>query len=83
MGLTLEDERVRVLAHFLTEGSVRRGTKRGSCTGFDIELHIQSQEKRSQVEDLIAQAHRMCYTEATLASEVKIQRRNFLNGEPF
>lgn len=81
LGLTIEEERVRVLAHFRTEGSVRKGTKQSSCSGFEIELHIESEEAREPMSALAAQAHRMCYTEAALAGQVELRISNYFNGE--
>ena len=80
--LLLRDERVKVMAHFLEQGSVLRGTAEGSCEGFDIELALESDEPAGEIKELIRLAHRMCFTEAALAGTVRLTQRHSLNGQP-
>ncbi len=71
-----------VSAHFRTEGAVRQGTKQGTCTGFEIEMHIHSNENHEQILNLISLAHMMCYAEDALLNEVGLGVSTFVNGEP-
>jgi organic hydroperoxide reductase OsmC/OhrA len=80
--LALRDERVRVLAHFLEQGSVRQGTKQGACQGFEIELSIESDEPPEAIAELMRLAHRMCFTEHALSGPVTLTKRHLLNGQP-
>jgi uncharacterized OsmC-like protein len=80
--LVLLDERVKVTGHFLEQGSVLQGTKAGSCEGFDIEISIESDEPDEEIAELIRLAHQMCFTEATLSSQVQLTVRHHLNGLP-
>jgi organic hydroperoxide reductase OsmC/OhrA len=80
--LVLRDERVKVTAHFRESGSVLRGTKEGSCKGFDIELAIESDEATEEIAELIRLAHRMCFTEDALSGTVKLTATHRLNGRP-
>jgi len=81
--LKLHDERAKVVAHFREQGSVLRGTAEGFCEGFEIELHIESDEPAVEIAELIRLAHRMCFTEVALAGPVKLTQRHRLNGQPF
>jgi uncharacterized OsmC-like protein len=79
--LALDDERVKVTAHFREQGSVLQGTKEGSCQGFDIQLSIESPAPAEEIAELIRLAHRMCFTEDALSGQVKLITRHLLNGE--
>ncbi len=79
--LVLRDERVKVTAHFQEQGSVLRGTSEGRCEGFDIELSIESDEPVEEMAELIRLSHRMCFTEAALAKEVRLSSQHNLNGQ--
>lgn len=81
--LKLRDERAKVIAHFREQGSVLQGTAEGFCEGFEIELHIDSDEPAAEIAELIRLAHRMCFTEVALAGPVKLVQRHRLNGQPF
>jgi len=80
--LVLRDERVKVTAHFLEQGSVLRGTSEGRCEGFDLELSIESAEPQAEIVELIRLSHRMCFTEVALTDEVPVRKQHTLNGEP-
>ena len=80
--LKLEGERVKVGARFSERGSVLQGTKEAGCEGFEIEISLDSQEPAEEIAELIRLAHRMCFTEAALAAEVKLTTRHLLNGQP-
>lgn len=79
--LVLHDERVKVLAHFRESGSVLAGTAQGTCEGFDIQLSIESDVPVEEIVELMRLAHRMCFTEAALSGQVKLNTKHFLNGE--
>jgi len=79
--LALREERVKVVARFLEQGSVLGGTAEGGCEGFEIELWLESDEPIEQITELIRLAHRMCFTEAALAGEVTLVKRHRLNGQ--
>jgi organic hydroperoxide reductase OsmC/OhrA len=80
--LVLRDERVKVTAHFRESGSVLRGTKEGSCEGFEIEIAIESGAAPEEIAELIRLAHRMCFTEDALSGVVKLTTSHRLNGRP-
>ena len=79
--LTLKDERVKVIAHFMEEGAVLAGTQQGFCEGFEIELSINGEIPIEEFTTLIQLAHRMCFTEAALSNVVKITSRHLYNGK--
>lgn len=81
--LALNDERVKVLAHFREQGSVLKGTSEGWCDSFDIDLSIESDEPAGEIAELIRLAHNMCFTESALTGEIKLNTRHTLNGQPF
>lgn len=80
--LTLQDERVKVVAHFREEGAVLAGTQKGICEGFTIELFINGNMSDKEMMTLIRLAHQMCFTESALSSEVQLTLRHFFNGQP-
>jgi len=80
--LTLRDERVKVIAHFIEEGAVLAGTQKGMCEGFTIELFINGDMPREEMVTLIRLAHQMCFTESTLSGVVKLTLRHFFNYQP-
>lgn len=80
--VALRDDRVKVTAYFLEQGSVLRGTKEGRCEGFEIELIIESDEPAGTIAGLIRLAHQMCFTEDALTRKVKLTTKHLLNGEP-
>jgi hypothetical protein len=78
--LALWNERVKVTAYFLEQGSVLRGTAEGACEGFDIELALESDEPAAAIAELIRLSHRMCFTENALSGRVNLTRRHLVNG---
>jgi hypothetical protein len=80
--LAISDERVKVTAFFLEQGSVLRGTAEGRCEGFSIYLAIESDEPAEQISELIRLAHRMCFTEDALTGSVPLTIQHSLNGQP-
>ncbi len=73
---------MRVTARFREQGSVLAGTKQGRAESFLVELHIESEEPRETILELIRLAHRMCFTESALAGEADFKTRSILNGQP-
>lgn len=59
-----------------------RGDKYGAVDGVEIEFAVDSEEPREAIEEMIALAHRMCFTEAALSQPVPIRVRHLLNGQP-
>lgn len=80
--IKLDDERVKVLAHFQTSGSVLRGSKAGECQGFDVELDVESQESSRVIDDLLRIARQMCFTEQVLTNRIELRITARLNGRP-
>jgi hypothetical protein len=80
--LDLHDERVKVTAFFLEQGSVRRGTAEGRCESFAIEMAIESDEPPQEIAELIRIARRMCFTEDALTGNVPLRVQQSLNGQP-
>lgn len=76
------DERVKVLAHFVSSGSVLQGSKNGECTGFEIELAVQSDEEPDVISELLRVSRQMCFTEDALTKGVDLQVTQLLNGDP-
>ncbi len=79
--LNIIDERVKVTAHFHEEGSVLRGDKHGEIDGFDIEIIIETEEPDEEIEEMIALAHRMCFTEAAISQAVEVNTTHLVNGK--
>ena len=79
--LTLQDEHVKVTAHFIEEGAVLAGTQKGMCEGFTIELFINGDMPRQEIVTLIRLAHQMCFTESTLSGVVKLTSHHFFNDQ--
>ena len=80
--LRLQDEHVKVVAHFIETGAVLAGTQKGTCEGFEIELFLGGDIPSEELISLIRLAHQMCFTESTLTSEVKLTLRHFFNEKP-
>lgn len=80
--MSIQNERVKVTAHFHEQGSVLAGTAEGRCDGFDIELSLDSEEETAKIVELIRLAHQMCFTEDALSGRVKLSRSHLLNGKP-
>jgi hypothetical protein len=78
--LGVDDERVRVVAHFEERGSILAGTKTGRCLGFEIRLSVSSSETQDAIRALLRQAHATCYTEDVLTRAVSLTSTHFLNG---
>lgn len=76
------DERVKVLARFVSSGSVLQGTKSGQCLGFEIELAVESEEEPATIAELLRVARRMCFTDHALSNEIELQITQLLNGSP-
>ena len=79
--LTLQNERVKVIAHFREEGSVLAGTQKGTCEDFSIELSIDGDMSKEEITTLIRLAHRMCFTESALSNVVDITASHVFNGQ--
>jgi hypothetical protein len=79
--LVLQDERAKVVAHFLEQGSVLQGTSVGVCERFDVVLSIESDEDAEDIAELIRLSHKMCFTESALAEKVELRCLNRLNGQ--
>jgi hypothetical protein len=79
--LSIRNERVKVTARFHEEGSVLKGTQRGSCDGIEIELSMESEEPQAQIAELMRLAHQMCFTEDALTRALKLETRHILNGQ--
>lgn len=80
--MAFSEERVRVTAKFLEQGSVLAGTKQGTCRGFTIELSLRGEHEPQAVAELARIAHNMCFTEDVLGRVVPIEARHVYNGEP-
>ena len=80
--LTIQEERVKVVAHFREEGAVLAGTQKGTCEEFTIELFINGDMPDTEFITLIRLAHQMCFTESALARKVELTLRHFINGQP-
>lgn len=80
--LVLQDERVKVTAHFREQGSVLRGDAAGFCEGFNIEMRLESAEPVEEMAQLVRLARQMCFTEVALTNPVSVTVNQWLNGEP-
>jgi organic hydroperoxide reductase OsmC/OhrA len=80
--LVLQDERVKVTAFFLEQGSVLQGTAEGRCESFAVEMAIESGESPDKIHELIRLARRMCFTEDALTGNVPLAVQYSLNGQP-
>lgn len=79
--LRIQNERVKVTAHFHESGSVLRGDAEGFCDGFEIEILLDSQEPLEKIADLIQLARQMCFTEKALAGNTPITIKKTINGK--
>lgn len=80
--LQLDHAEVHVRARFRSQGSALAGTARGTCEGFDVEVHLESPEPEEEIETLLRVAHQMCFTEDALTRPVAVRKAHFLNGRP-
>ncbi len=80
--LVLQDERVKVTAHFREQGSVLRGDAAGFCEGFDVEMRLESDEPSAEIAQLVRLARQMCFTEVALTNPVDVTVNQWLNDEP-
>jgi hypothetical protein len=78
--LTIKNERVKVTAYFHEEGSVLKGDKHGEADGFEIQVLMDSEEPNQAIEEMLALAHRMCFTEAVIKQPVKVSTIHTING---
>jgi uncharacterized OsmC-like protein len=69
-----------VTAHFHEQGSVLRGDAEGFCDGFEIDILMDSDESREKLNELIALARKMCFTEKALTTSVPIKVKQNING---
>jgi organic hydroperoxide reductase OsmC/OhrA len=81
LDIGLEQESVNVLARFEEQGSVRANTKSGQCLGFEIELVIASPAPEDDLKKLLANAHRMCFTEHALTASIPVTFKHIINSE--
>ena len=79
--LNIENERVKVTAHFHEEGSVLRGDKHGEADGFEIQVLMDSEESTETIEEMLTLAHRMCFTEAVVKQSVPVTTTHTINGK--
>ncbi len=79
--IQLRSDRVIVRARFLEQGSVLRGTKRGSAESFQIGVELESDAEQAEIVSLLQLAHRMCFTEAALTNSVRVEFAHRLNGD--
>ena len=78
--MKLQNEKVKVTAHFYEEGSVLAGTAHGECTGFQIELYADGDYPPEELIKLARMAHQMCFTEHTLLNKIEIKTNHIFNG---
>ena len=77
--LDIRNQRVKVTARFHEEGSVLRGDKQGFVDGFDAEVSFDTDESEEVVREVIALAHRMCFTEAAITRAVPVNAKHIVN----
>jgi organic hydroperoxide reductase OsmC/OhrA len=80
--LAICNERVLVKAHFHEQGSVLRGDAEGFCDGFEIEIHVDSEETPDKIAELVRLARRMCFTEKALMGNTPVTVTQTLNQLP-
>lgn len=83
MKMNLRGAQVKVTSHFHIAGSALKGTLASRCTGFDLQMSLETDEDEEQVRRLIQVAHNSCFTEAALERPVPIRRTHVVNGRPF
>ncbi len=81
--MSIKSAKAKARGHFHIEGSVLKGTLKSACTGFDVELAVESDEDPAKLAKMIEVAHNSCYAESTLENPVPINRTHMLNGAPF
>jgi hypothetical protein len=79
----MQNERVKVTAHFHERGSVLQGSKVGRCDEIEIEFSVDSEAGEVVIADMVRAAHQMCFTEDALTHVVKVTKKHSLNGQPF
>lgn len=80
--LVLKDERVKVTAHFIEQGSVLQGTCEGEVKWFDVEVSIDTDEPEEDITELFHLAHKMCFTESALTGKTQLRQQHIVNGRP-
>lgn len=70
------------VSRFSASGSILAGNARGRCTGFDLQLAIESDEGPEKIAALVRTAHQMCYVEDALVNPMPVRQTHLLNGEP-
>ena len=79
--LTLRNEKVNVVAHFIETGSILKGDKCGECQGFEIKMQMDSDESEEEITELMKLAHEMCFVEDALVKNMKLTYSHSLNGK--
>ena len=69
------------MARFEESGSILQGTKKGRSLGFEIELSLGTEAPQSEVENLIRQAHQMCFTQDVIANRVRVHITQRINDK--
>jgi hypothetical protein len=80
--LSVRDERVKVTARFVEQGSVLQGTKQGRVESFEIDFRVESDEPDDAIADAMALSHQMCFSESALSGRATLSKRHFHNGQP-
>ncbi len=81
--ISIQNEKVKVTAHFHEQGSVLQGSKEGACDGIEIEFSVDSSADEQVIAELTRAAHRMCFTESALTHVIPLTKTHTLNGQPF
>lgn len=79
--LELDDLQAHLKAVFTFSGSFNAGSIRGDPDHFEVELSVEADETREDLEELIRLSHRSCYAENTLTQPVPIETFHRINGE--
>lgn len=83
LGVQYSDARVRVRAHWTSEGSVFAGTITSQCHLVESHVEITSDDDPARVAALVRNARGGCYAEATVRESVPVDATVTLNGESF
>ena len=77
---TIRSAKVRVRAHWTSDGSVFAGTITSQCHSVEIDTSVESDDDAALIAAVIRNAQGGCYADAALTNAVPVHRVTNLNG---
>lgn len=79
--LSVDDIRLQQRARYFIEGSARKGTLHSRALGVETEVHVESNEPRERIQELIRMGEQTCFCHASVREPVPSEIRATLNGD--